>query len=164
MMLNDPEASKFLHGILPTDQQFSTVVVNQVKEKQTRTLKKKLKMPTEGYKWPYYDSYVPNLGMNDKDKKIVRRGIQRQYFPNDQGNFNMGELKKRRKGIKNIEHQYVERIKSASSPTRKGAAFRTTAVRVRDNFRQQVDIYSPREVSISIDAGVRNAATTSKNA
>ena len=121
-------------------------------------------MPTEGYKWPYYDSYVPNLGMNDKDKKIVRRGIQRQYFPNDQGNFNMGELKKRRKGIKNIEHQYVERIKSASSPTRKGAAFRTTAVRVRDNFRQQVDIYSPREVSISIDAGVRNAATTSKNA
>ena len=34
-------------------------------------------MPTEGYKWPYYDSYVPNLGMNDRDKRIVRRGIQK---------------------------------------------------------------------------------------
>ena len=75
----------------------------------------------------------------------------------------MVELKKRRKGIKNIEHQYVERIKSASSPSRKAAAFRTTAVRVRDNFRQNMEIYSPREVSMSIDAGVRNAVTTTKN-
>lgn len=42
--------------------------------------------------------------MNDKDKRVVKRGIQRQYFPNDHGNFNMKELHKRRKGIKNIEH------------------------------------------------------------
>ena len=74
----------------------------------------------EGYKWPYFDSYVPGLGMNDKDKKIVKRGIQRQYFPNEQGNFNMDELKKRHKGIKKIEHQYMDRVKSASSPARKG--------------------------------------------
>lgn len=74
----------------------------------------------EGYKWPYYDSYVPNLGMNDRDKKIVKRGIQRQYFPNDAGNFNMDELKKRKVGIKKIEHQYIDRVKSAHSPARKG--------------------------------------------
>lgn len=33
MMLEDPEASKFLDGILPGEQQFSTVVVNQIREK-----------------------------------------------------------------------------------------------------------------------------------
>ena len=56
--------------------------------------------------------------MNDKDKKIVRRGIQRQYFPNEEGNFNVKELVKRKKGIKKIEHQYIDRIKSAMSPSR----------------------------------------------
>lgn len=76
-------------------------------------------MPLEGYKWPYYDSYVPNLGMKDLDKKIVRRGIQRQYFPNDAGNFNEKDLKRRKQGIKKIEHQYIDRIKSASSPRRR---------------------------------------------
>ena len=55
-------------------------------------MKPKKKQPLEGYKWPYYDSYVPGLGMNDLDKKIVRRGIQRQYFPNDAGNFNIKDL------------------------------------------------------------------------
>ena len=75
-MMEDPEAKKFMSGILPSDQQFTTVVVNQFsKEKATKRLQKKAKMPVEGYKWPYYDSYVPNLGMNQKDKKIVRRGI-----------------------------------------------------------------------------------------
>ena len=58
--------------------------------------------------------------MNDRDKKIVKRGIQRQYFPNDAGNFNMDELKKRKVGIKKIEHQYIDRVKSAHSPARKG--------------------------------------------
>ena len=38
--------------------------------------------------------------MNDKDKKVVRRGIQRQYFPNEQGNFNFKEMKSRKKAIK----------------------------------------------------------------
>ena len=57
--------------------------------------------------------------MKDNDKKIVKRGIQRQYFPNDAGNFNMVDLKKRKVGMKKIEHQYIDRIKSASSPTRK---------------------------------------------
>ena len=75
-------------------------------------------MPIEGYKWPYYDSYVPGLGMNVIDKKVVRKGIQRQYFPNERGNFNVHDLKRRRKGIKKIEHQYMDRIKSASSPLR----------------------------------------------
>ena len=28
-----------------------------------------------GYKWPYYDSYAPGLGMNKEDKRIVRRGV-----------------------------------------------------------------------------------------
>lgn len=68
--------------------------------------------------------------MKDVDRKIVRRGIQRQYFPNDLGNFNMQELKKRKKGIKNIEHQYIERIKSATSPLRKAAADRAKGYRI----------------------------------
>ena len=51
--------------------------------------------------------------MNVIDKKVVRKGIQRQYFPNEKGNFNLWDLKKRQKGIKNIEHQYIDRIKSA---------------------------------------------------
>lgn len=87
-------------------------------EKKELRLSKKKKLPLESYKWPYYDSYVPGLGMNDKDKKIVRRGIQRQYFPNEEGNFNVKELVKRKKGIKKIEHQYIERVKSAFSPER----------------------------------------------
>ena len=32
---------------------------------------------TDGYKWPYYDSYMPKLGMNDVDLKVVRHGMKR---------------------------------------------------------------------------------------
>ena len=79
IMQDDPEAAKFLGGILPDQERhFESVVVNQVREKKevvkVKTVKKK-QAPLEGYKWPYYDSYVPGLGMNDKDKRIVRRGI-----------------------------------------------------------------------------------------
>ena len=55
---------------------------------------------------------MPNLGMNDVDKKVVRRAIQRQYYPNEQCNFNILDLKKRNQGIKSIENQYIERIKT----------------------------------------------------
>ena len=53
------------------------MVISQIAKQKEVVLKKvkKPKMPLEGYKWPYYDSYVPNLGMKDVDKKIVRRGI-----------------------------------------------------------------------------------------
>ena len=130
-MQEDPDAAKFLSSMIQGDDdgeikqpKFESVVINETVDKReiikSRTTKKK--MPAEAYKWPYFDSYVPGLGMNDKDKRIVKRGIQRQYFPNDQGNFNMKELHKRKHGIKKIEHQYKERIKSASSPTRKGQA------------------------------------------
>lgn len=86
-----------------------------------KTKKKgKDKGPEEAYKWPYYDSYVPNLGMKEKDKRIVRRGIQKQYFPNEQGRFDLKDLRNRQKGIRNIEHQYIDRIKSAASPARRG--------------------------------------------
>lgn len=43
----------------------------------------------DDYKWPYYDSYMPNLEMSKDDKKVVRRGIKLQYFPNANGNFNL---------------------------------------------------------------------------
>lgn len=49
----------------------------------------------EGYKWPYHDSYVPGLGMNNKDKRVVRKGIQKQYFPNEHCTFNPKDLKQR---------------------------------------------------------------------
>ena len=48
--------------------------------------------------------------MTNEDKRIVKKGIKRQYFPNDQGLFNVKDLKKRKKGIKDIEDQYLERI------------------------------------------------------
>ena len=50
------------------------------------------KRKPDAHKWPYFDSYVPNLGMNDKDRKVIKRGIQRQYFPNERGDFNIDEL------------------------------------------------------------------------
>lgn len=74
--MEDPEAAKFLDGILPGQEtKFESVVVSQIQHKKEIRVKSKKKLPLEGYKWPYYDSYVPGLGMNDKDKKIVRRGI-----------------------------------------------------------------------------------------
>jgi len=50
--------------------------------------------------------------MNKEDKRIVRKGVVRQYFPNDKGNFNQRELRFRSKGIKDIEQQYINRIKT----------------------------------------------------
>ena len=50
--------------------------------------------------------------MNKEDKRIVRKGVVRQYFPNDKGNFNNRELRFRSKGIKDIEQQYINRIKT----------------------------------------------------
>ena len=52
--------------------------------------------------------------MTNEDKRIVKKGIKRQYFPNDQGLFNVKDLKKRKKGIKDIEDQYLERIQTAA--------------------------------------------------
>ena len=78
-MEEDPDANKFLNGILPNQEQqahFESVVISQIRKEKVK-VKARKKMPVEGYKWPYYDSYVPNLGMNDKDKKIVRKGIQK---------------------------------------------------------------------------------------
>ena len=46
----------------------------QLKQARTKTCKRKL-VRREGYKWPYYDSYAPGLGMNTQDKKIVRKGL-----------------------------------------------------------------------------------------
>ena len=50
--------------------------------------------------------------MNKEDKRIVRKGVVRQYFPNDKGHFNQRELRFRSKGIKDIEQQYINRIKT----------------------------------------------------
>ena len=41
--------------------------------------------------------------MDHKDKRIVRKGLKQQYYPNMAGGFNIKELKGRQKGIKNIE-------------------------------------------------------------
>ena len=78
---------------------------------RVKTIKKKVVQDT-GYKWPYYDSYAPGLGMNKEDKKIVRKGVIQQYYPNEKGNFNNRELRYRSKGIKDIEQQYIARIKT----------------------------------------------------
>ena len=41
--------------------------------------------------------------MNNKDKRVVRKGIQKQYFPNEHCTFNPKDLKQRQNGIKTIE-------------------------------------------------------------
>ena len=127
-MSEDPAAMLFLQGMLPggnnannNDEsanlnELSVVDPNQTLKhdgsggKQTRVLKnvrvktvKRKVAQDAGYKWPYYDSYAPGLGMNKEDKRIVRRGVIQQYFPNDKGNFNNRELRHRSKGIKDIE-------------------------------------------------------------
>ena len=108
-MLKDPEAGKFLEDIMPGAKRMDYSQNLDVTAKLR--IKSKKKLPAQDYKWPYYDSYVPGLGMNDKDKRVVKKGIQRQYFPNEQGNFNFKEMKSRKKAIKQIEHQYIDRIK-----------------------------------------------------
>lgn len=50
--------------------------------------------------------------MNHKDKRVIRRGLKQQYFPNENGGFNFRELKGRKKGIKNIEKQFINRLSS----------------------------------------------------
>ena len=87
-------------------------------QKSIRIRRNKDKTTGDGYKWPYYDSYVPNLSMKKKDRPIVRDSIQKQYFPNVEGNFNYRSLKKRKGGIKNIEETYIERVKSAKANKR----------------------------------------------
>ena len=52
--------------------------------------------------------------MNRQDRKVVRKGIMKQYFPNQQGNFNMKEMKSRKTGIQSIEKQYIDRMKFAA--------------------------------------------------
>ena len=56
--------------------------------------------------------------MKKKDRPIVRDSIQKQYFPNVEGNFNYRNLKKRKGGIRNIEETYIERVKSAKANKR----------------------------------------------
>lgn len=48
----------------------------------------------------------------------MKRGLQKQYFPNEQGNFAYHDLKGRKKGIKNIEDAYIDRVKSAKEGMR----------------------------------------------
>jgi len=58
----------------------------------------------------------------------------------------------------------VERIKSASSPTRRAAAAERSAkiVRVRDNLRPHISLHSPSKGGLSAHYGIRNAVSTSK--
>ena len=58
---------------------------NEMTKKPRMMRKKKMYTASvdSSYKWPYYDSYVPGLNMNEADRKIVRLGIKRQYYPNE---------------------------------------------------------------------------------
>ena len=47
----------------------------------------------EGYKWPYYDSYAPNVAMHKPDEQIVKKSISKQYYPSETGNFTLKNLK-----------------------------------------------------------------------
>ena len=122
-MRDDPAASLFLEGMLPggPDSVEDSSDFNQLtvanpglmnstgkhvrvhKAVRVKTVKRKVVQQDVGYKWPYYDSYAPGLGMNKEDKRIVRKGVIQQYFPNQKGNFNNKELKYRTRGIKDIE-------------------------------------------------------------
>ena len=80
---------------------------------RVKTCKRKIGV-REGYKWPYHDSYAPDLKMNVQDRRVVKKGLKRQYFPNARGEFNFSELKGREKGIKSIEKQYIHRLQAST--------------------------------------------------
>ena len=103
-MSNDPEAIKFLNNIVPDGDKDTSKFTAEIitipndadgggvggniyrlndggggtVQRALRIRKiKKDKGVGDGYKWPYYDSYVPNLPMKKKDRPIVRDSIQK---------------------------------------------------------------------------------------
>ena len=76
----------------------------------------------ESYKWPYYDSYAPKVPMYKPDKQVVQDSIHKQYFPSETGQFTLKHLQARHAGIKQLERKYMERVKSANSPSKTGEA------------------------------------------
>ena len=72
----------------------------------------------EKYKWPYYDSYAPNVAMHKPDEQIVKKSISKQYYPSETGHFTMKHLHARQAGIRKLEKKYIERVKSANSPSK----------------------------------------------
>ena len=90
--------------------------------------------------------------MNNKEKVIVKKGIQRQYFPNQEGNFNYKNLKKRVTGIKDIEKTYIERVKhgmdQSPADNMKIREIREyqTAIKSLNAFKK--DAFSPRKLNI----------------
>ena len=89
-------------------------------------------MEAEGYKWPYHDSYAPDLSMNRKDVRVVRKAIQRQYYPKNEGSscFNLKDLKLRKKGIKSIERQYVDKMNMIMPKTATAAVTSKTGLKM----------------------------------
>ena len=75
-------------------------------------------MYDDKYKWPYYDTYAPKIPMYKPDAKVVQNSIQKQYFPSETGQFTLKHLQARQAGIKQLEKKYIERVKSASSPSK----------------------------------------------
>jgi hypothetical protein len=87
LMDEDPEAAKFLGNMLPSgdgdsgSRRFNAQIVRPGEEGQggsklsdgmggrvsksirIKTTIKKQQPPADAYKWPYFDSYVPNLPM-----------------------------------------------------------------------------------------------------
>ena len=82
-----------------------------VKKKPKRMILSQVMQPGK-YNWPFYDSYTPAVQMKDDDKLIVRKGIKQKYFPNQKQLFNEKALLDRKRGIKNIEKQYITRLRS----------------------------------------------------
>ena len=45
------------------------------KPKASKMLISSEEQESGGYKWPYHDSYAPNIEMNRKDVKVVKKAI-----------------------------------------------------------------------------------------
>ncbi len=83
----------------------------------------------------------------------------------------MVDLKKRKQGIKKIEHQYIDRIKSADKPTRKSYTTGVKHVKVAGNadklqinLYKQVGMTSPtKHTGLNMNQALKQGGTSVKD-
>ena len=60
------------------------------------------------YKWPYVDSYVPNVKMLEKDAQLIKASLAQEHFtsPLSDKHFGLTELERRDLTLKMIEKKF----------------------------------------------------------
>lgn len=62
------------------------------------------------YKWPYVDSYVPNVKMLEKDAQLIKASLAQEHFtsPLSDKHFGLTDLEKRNLTLKMIEKKFKD--------------------------------------------------------